>query len=119
MQITKSNLHNQVLKEADWRFRDLFQYGPVEYVWGLWWYRVFQVPSLHDTLLSLLINCINEPSFVKESQKFGQTWIEHCVQQEAVVREAINLSHRVFCQTPEVAKVSQDLCIWFVQQSRV
>ena len=36
-----------------------------------------------------------------------------------MVDQAIKLSHRVFCQTPEVAKVAQDLCIWFVQQHRV
>ena len=61
-------------------------------MWGLWWYRVFQVPSLHDTLLKLLIGAINEPSFVEKSSDFGVKWIEHCVMQQKVIDEAVKVS---------------------------
>lgn len=64
----------------------------MEHVWAQWWIRVFQVPSLHDTLLKLLIGAINEPSFVDKSADFGIKWIEHCVMQQKVIDEAVNVS---------------------------
>ena len=76
---TKARLQSMASAEAEWRFYDLFAYGPVNHVWGLWWYRAFQVPAIHDVLLKLLYSCINEPSFVfscksrKSSAKSGSS----------------------------------------------
>ena len=56
-------------------YKDMFQKGPVFYVWGLFWFRVFQKQQIHDSLLSLLIGAINEPQFVNDSAIFGQNWI--------------------------------------------
>lgn len=68
-----------------WSLQDMFQRGPVFYVWGLFWFRVFQKEQIHDSLLYLLIRAINKPSFVDDSAKFGQEWIENCVQKPKVI----------------------------------
>ena len=83
-------------------------------VWGYWWFRVFQVPSLHDTLLDLLIDGIHEPSFVQESALFGVRWIQHCVMQQKVIGESVDLSYRTFIETPDVKHAAKDLCVWIV-----
>lgn len=84
-------------------YKDMFQKGPVFYVWGLFWFRVFQKQQIHDSLLSLLIGAINEPQFVNDSAIFGQNWIQHCVQQKAVIDQSIILSEKTFAKDPEVA----------------
>jgi hypothetical protein len=58
------NNFNDKLKE---KAVELFQDGPVQYVWGLWWFRVLQNKDIHDVLIKLLVRCINEESFVIES----------------------------------------------------
>ena len=115
---TKNNLRKVAMDEAEYRFFDLFQKGPVEYVWGCWWYRVFQVPSLHDTLLKLLIGAINEPSFVEKSAEFGSKWIENCVMEQKVIDEAVKVSQKTFIDTPEVVTASYELTCWLVQQPK-
>ena len=70
---------------------------------------------MHDTLLDLLIDGIHRPSFVHESGKFGVNWIQHCVVQQKVIDESVDLSYRTFVETPEVKDVARDLCVWIVQ----
>jgi hypothetical protein len=115
---TKNNMQQAAAGEAEYRLLDLFQNGPVEHVWGLWWYRVFQAPSLHDTLLNLLIGAVNEPSFVEKSSEFGVKWIEHCVMQQKVIDEAVKVSQKSFIETPEVVQASYEMTCWLVQQRK-
>ena len=76
---TKDNMFQRIEDEYNWRWNDLWCYGPIITVWGNWWSRTFQKSSLHDSLLDLLIQDIHKPSFVDESAKFGVRWIQHCV----------------------------------------
>lgn len=99
-----------------WSLQDMFTRGPVFYVWGLFWLRVFQKEQIHDSLLYLLIKAINKPSFVDDSAEFGKEWIGSCVQKPKVIEQSISLSNNVFVKDQDTLDAAQDLCAWFVCQ---
>lgn len=52
---------------------------------------------------------------MKDSAQFGVSWIQHCVMQQKVIDESVDLSYRTFIETPDVRDAAKDICIWIVQ----
>ena len=83
-------------------YYNLLETGPVNYVWGLFWYNVFSEKQIHDALLKLLVGGLNDKRFVDKSADFGLEWIGHCVQQDKVIKESVILSEKTFVKDKDV-----------------
>jgi hypothetical protein len=79
---------------------------PVQYVWGLFWERIFSKKSTEKALISLLYQSINKKDFQRESELFGQEWIESCVQEKPVQDASMRLSENTFCKDKRVEKAT-------------
>lgn len=73
----KGGLKSMITNSAWSTFKDCFQTGPVQYIWGNWWCLVLQKTQIHDALIYLLLQDINKKSFVQDSIEFGKEWIEN------------------------------------------
>ena len=114
--LNEDKISAAVKSNVSWYNRDLFTNGPVQHVWGQFWYRVFQKKQILDALLYLLITDIHEKNFVAKAGKFGQDWIAGCVQTPQVIGQALQLSKNTFCDDQNVVSSAKDLVCWFVQQ---
>ena len=75
----KADISDEVQKQLIQTTFQVWMAPPVQHVWALFWQRMFSDKVTHDALLHLLLASINKPSFICDSTKFGQEWIEFCV----------------------------------------
>jgi len=97
-------------KMSSWAHRylvvDLWQKGPVEYIFSLFWLRTFSSKQIEEALLHMVDKCVENKDFQDSGEKFGQEWIEKCCDTQAVVKEAANLSEKTFVKDKSVQKSS-------------
>ena len=98
----QSVITNKANASAKWHFKDVFTRGPVNYVWAMWWVRVFKTDSMIDSLLWLLLTDIKKQCFLDDAADFGIEWINGCVVQPKVVSQSAKLCTKTFAYEPEV-----------------
>jgi len=90
----------------------------VQKQWVGWLERAFSSTKVDDALLFLLLNGIQDKSFINCSIAYGLNLVNFAFQQRAVLNSTLGMVQECLVNEPRVVKQAVELCGWFVNQER-